>query len=162
MCTTCKRQLLFALLQLITFVCTTAIDNILSTTPIVNFYMPYCNCQYFYGTTNFAWTIATITINIIYLELLTFKCTMIIDKYYAISQLTNFVYCAYRLYLLLWLQTALTDFISWLSQIYKLTLQTDYSYLLYILTLLTEYSYRWYLLTLLPDCTLISNSAYWI
>ena len=27
MCTTCKGQLLFALLQLITFVCTTAIDN---------------------------------------------------------------------------------------------------------------------------------------
>ena len=43
LCTTCKRQLLFALLQLITFVCTTAIDNILNTTPVVNFCMPYCN-----------------------------------------------------------------------------------------------------------------------
>ena len=72
-CTTCKRQLLFALLQLITFVCTTAIDNILSTTPIVNFCMPYCNCQNFYGTTTFVWTIATITINITLLQLLTFN-----------------------------------------------------------------------------------------
>ena len=36
-CTTCKRQLLFALLQLITFVCTTAIENILNKTPIVSF-----------------------------------------------------------------------------------------------------------------------------
>ena len=43
-CTTCKKQLLFALLQLITFVCTTAIENISTTTPIVNFCMPYCNC----------------------------------------------------------------------------------------------------------------------
>ena len=36
-CTTCKRQLLFALLQLISFVCTTAMENILSTTLICNF-----------------------------------------------------------------------------------------------------------------------------
>ena len=35
-CTTCKRQL-FALLQLITFVCITATENILCTTAIVNF-----------------------------------------------------------------------------------------------------------------------------
>ena len=54
-CTTCKRQLLFALLQLITFVWTNAIANILITTPIVNFCMPYCNCQRFYGTTTFVW-----------------------------------------------------------------------------------------------------------
>ena len=40
-CTTCKRQLLFALLQLITFVFTTAIENILSATPIANFCMLY-------------------------------------------------------------------------------------------------------------------------
>ena len=46
-CTTCKRQLLFALLQQITFVCPNAIENILSTTPIVNFCMHYCNCQHF-------------------------------------------------------------------------------------------------------------------
>ena len=71
-CTTCKRQLLVALLQLITFVSTTAIDNILSTTPIVNFCIPYCNRQNFYGTTTFVWTIATITINITLLQLLTF------------------------------------------------------------------------------------------
>ena len=64
MCTTCRRQLLFALLQLITFVSTAAIENILNTTPIVNFSMYYCNCQHFYGTTTFVWTIiATITIN---------------------------------------------------------------------------------------------------
>ena len=41
-CTTCNRQLLLALLQLITFVCTTAIDNFLCTTAIVNFCMHYC------------------------------------------------------------------------------------------------------------------------
>ena len=63
-CTTCKIQLLFALLQLITFVCTTAIENIFSTTPIVKFCMHYCNCQHFYETTTFVWTITTITINI--------------------------------------------------------------------------------------------------
>jgi len=63
-CKTCKRQLLFALLQLIIFVCTIAIENILSTTIIVNFCMPYCNSQHFYGTTSFVWTNATITINI--------------------------------------------------------------------------------------------------
>ena len=40
-CTTCKRQLLLALLQLIVFVCTTAIDNFLCTTTIVNFCMHY-------------------------------------------------------------------------------------------------------------------------
>ena len=68
-------------LQKITFVCTTAIDNILSTTPIVNFCMPYCNCQHFYGTTTFVWTIATITINITLLQLLTFKCPMVIDNF---------------------------------------------------------------------------------
>ena len=43
-CTTCKRPFSFALLQLITFVCTTAIENISSTTPIVNFCMYYGIC----------------------------------------------------------------------------------------------------------------------
>ena len=38
-CTTCKRQLLFALLQSITFVFTSAIENILCTTAIANFYI---------------------------------------------------------------------------------------------------------------------------
>ena len=38
-CTTYKKQLLFTQLQLITFVCTSAIENILCTTVIVNFYM---------------------------------------------------------------------------------------------------------------------------
>ena len=47
-CITCKRQLLFALFQQITFVCTTAIENILKTIPIVNLCMPYCNCQHFW------------------------------------------------------------------------------------------------------------------
>ena len=62
-CTTYERQLLFALLQLITFVCTTAIDNILSTTPIVNFCMPYCNRQRFYRKITFVWATAAITIH---------------------------------------------------------------------------------------------------
>ena len=44
-CTTCKRQLLFALLQLITFVCTSANDNILCTTAIANFCRHHCNFQ---------------------------------------------------------------------------------------------------------------------
>merc|ERR1711893_445224 len=43
--------------------------------------MPYCNCQNFYGTTTFVWTIATITINITLLQLLTFKCPMVIDNF---------------------------------------------------------------------------------
>ena len=92
-CTTCKRQLLFALLQLMTFVCTTAIENILNTTSIVNFCMHYCNCQCFYGTTTFVWTIiATITINKTLLQLLTFRCTMVIDNFkYTILQLAIFV-----------------------------------------------------------------------
>ena len=47
------------LLQLLTFKCTMVIDNILKTIPIVNFCMPYCNCQLFYGTTTFVRTIAT-------------------------------------------------------------------------------------------------------
>ena len=38
-CTTCKRQLLFALLQLITFACPSAIENILCNNVIVNFCM---------------------------------------------------------------------------------------------------------------------------
>ena len=38
-CTTCKRQLLFEQLQLIAFVCTSANENILCTTVIVNFCM---------------------------------------------------------------------------------------------------------------------------
>ena len=38
-CTICKRQLLFVPLQLITFVCTSAIENILRATVIVNFFM---------------------------------------------------------------------------------------------------------------------------
>ena len=63
-CKNCKRQLLFAILQLITFVCTTAIENILGTTPIVNFCMPYCHSQHFYAITTCVWTIATIKINI--------------------------------------------------------------------------------------------------
>ena len=50
-------------LQETIFVCT-AIENILSATPIVNFCMPYYAYKRFYGTTTFVWTIATITINI--------------------------------------------------------------------------------------------------
>ena len=46
-----------------TLVCTTAIENILSTTPIVGFCMPYCNCQHFYRKITFVWTTATITIH---------------------------------------------------------------------------------------------------
>ena len=95
---------MFALLQLITFVCTLAIENISSTTPIVNFSMPYCNCQHFYGTTSFVRTIATIISNATLLPLLTFKCTMVIDRIlctieidlllYALWQLTTFLdYC---------------------------------------------------------------------
>ena len=38
-CTTYKKQLLYTLLQLITFVCTSAIDNILCSTVMVNFCM---------------------------------------------------------------------------------------------------------------------------
>ena len=41
MCTPCKRQLLFALLQLITFVSTTVINNFLCTATIINFCMHY-------------------------------------------------------------------------------------------------------------------------
>ena len=63
LCTTCKRQLLFALLQLITFVCTIAIESILSTTPIVNFCMPYCNCQSFIDKITFLWATAINTIH---------------------------------------------------------------------------------------------------
>ena len=81
MCKTCKRQLLFTLLQLIVFVCTTAIENILSTTAFVNFCMPYCNFQHFYETTTFVWIIATITINITLVQILTFKCTITIDYF---------------------------------------------------------------------------------
>ena len=98
-CTTCKRQLLFALLQLITFVCTTAIENILSTTPIVNFCIPYCNCQCFYGRTTFVWTIVTITINITLLQLLTSKCTIIIDNVLSLIAIDYFCmhYCNWQL-----------------------------------------------------------------
>ena len=42
-CTSCKRQLLFAILQLITFVCITAFDNFFRTT-IVHFFVQYFNC----------------------------------------------------------------------------------------------------------------------
>ena len=38
-CTTCKRQLLFVLLEQITNACTSAIENIFCTTVIVNFCM---------------------------------------------------------------------------------------------------------------------------
>ena len=98
-CTTCKRQLLFALLQLVTFVCTTAIDNILSTTPIVNFCMPYYNCQRFYGTTTFVWTIVTITINITLLQLSTSKCTIVIDNFLSSFAIDYFCmnYCSWQL-----------------------------------------------------------------
>ena len=77
-CTTYERQLLFALLQLITFVCTTAIDNILSTTPIVNFCMPYCNCQHFYRKKLLYGLLQPLQY-ITLLLLLTFECTMVID-----------------------------------------------------------------------------------
>ena len=79
-CTTYKRQLLFALLQLIAFVCTTVIENILSPTPIFTFWMSCWNCQRFYGIITFAWTIATIKINITLLQLVTLKGTTTIDK----------------------------------------------------------------------------------
>ena len=42
-CTSCKGQLLFAILQLITFVCITAFDNFFRTT-IVHFFVQYFNC----------------------------------------------------------------------------------------------------------------------
>ena len=41
-------MLLYALMQLIYFVCTTAIDNFLCTAAIVNFCLHYCNCQHLY------------------------------------------------------------------------------------------------------------------
>ena len=100
-CTTCKRQLLFALLQLITFVCTNTIENILTTTRIINFCMPCCNSLQFYWTRTFVRTIAIITNNITLLQLLTFKCTIVVDNFfmqyynwlflYALLQLTTFV-----------------------------------------------------------------------
>ena len=98
-CPTCKRQLFFALLQLITFVCTTAIENILSTTPKVNFCKPYCNCQHFHGTTTFQRTIVTITINITSLQLLTFKCKMVIDNFLCNIAIDYFRmhYCSWQL-----------------------------------------------------------------
>ena len=77
-------------LQEITFVCTIATDNFclhhynwkhFKTTPIINFCMPYCNSLRFYWATTFVRTIATITINITLLQLLTFKCTMVIDNF---------------------------------------------------------------------------------
>ena len=70
-CTTCKRQLLLTLLQLITFIYITAIENILCTTPIGNFCMFYCNCQLFYGT----------IANNVRLQLTTFVCTIAIDHF---------------------------------------------------------------------------------
>ena len=71
-------------LKEITFVCSIATDNFcfhnckwkhLSPPPIVNFCMPYCNCQrFFYCTISFVWTTATVTTNITLLQFLTFKC----------------------------------------------------------------------------------------
>ena len=63
-----------------TFVCTTVIEKLLSTTPIVNFCMPYCNWQRFYRKITFVWTTATITITTL-LQLLTLNCTMVIDNF---------------------------------------------------------------------------------
>ena len=102
--TTWKRQPLFALLQVITFVCTTAIENILSTTPIVNFCMPYYNCQHFYKTTTFVRTIAAFTLTSKYysywllnatfyaiLELAIFVFTIVIDDF--VSNIATEDYC---------------------------------------------------------------------
>ena len=41
-------QLLFVLLQLVTFICTCTIDTFLYTTAIVNFCMYYCNYQHLF------------------------------------------------------------------------------------------------------------------
>ena len=62
-CTSCKRQILTALLQLITFVCTTAIENCFmhDCNCIVNFCLLYCNCQRFYRMSqlkSIAWVIS--------------------------------------------------------------------------------------------------------
>jgi len=86
---------LFALLQLIGFVCNCSIENILSNTPIVVFCIHDCNCQHFYRTTTFVWTIDTITINIILLQLLTFICTMVIFNFLCTIKIDNFCldYC---------------------------------------------------------------------
>ena len=99
LCTTCKRQLLFALLQLITFVCTTAIENISTTTPMVNF---LCNIAigkvfmeqqllyellhplqlkshyYSYWLSTAQWQLTTFYA---LLQLTTFLCTIAIDNF---------------------------------------------------------------------------------
>ena len=81
MCTTCKR-LFFPLLQLITFVCTTAIENILSTTPIVNFWKDYCNhCKKHHIITVIS------------------KCTMVFDNFLSTIAIGYFCmhYCNWQL-----------------------------------------------------------------
>ena len=63
--------------------------------------MPYCNCQHFYGTTIFVvWTIATITINITLLQILTLKCTMVIDNFLCTVTIDYFCmhYCTRQLF----------------------------------------------------------------
>ena len=48
---------------------------------LLTFWMPYGNIRRFYGTTTFAWTIGSITINSTLSKLLTFKCTMVINNF---------------------------------------------------------------------------------
>ena len=67
-CTTCERQLLFALFQLITFVCTFATKNILCTIVIIYFCMHTL------------------------LQLLSVKYNKAMDNFYALLLLPTFVY----------------------------------------------------------------------
>ena len=79
MCTTCKRQLLFAPLQfIITFVYTSAIDNFFIPTAIVNFQMHFYNCQHFmeYGKWNLLYE---------QLHLRTFVCIIVFQCFYVPS-----------------------------------------------------------------------------
>ena len=84
------------------FVCTSAIENILSNTPIVYFCMPYYNCQRFYRKKLLYGLLQPLQY-ITLLQLLTFKCTMVIDNFLCAIAIDYFCmhydYCNWQLLL---------------------------------------------------------------
>ena len=92
-CTSCKRQLLFAILQLITFVCTTAFDNFFMyrNCPL---FVHYLNCQCLYWILqlrSIVWVVVIKNFCMHYCNfwLTMFVCAITIDIFYTLMNLIS-------------------------------------------------------------------------
>ena len=78
-------------LQETTFVCTTAIESTLRTTPTVNFCMPYCNCQHFWEKQHLYGLLQPLQSTSHYYSFWLLNAQWQLTMFYALLQLTSVV-----------------------------------------------------------------------